>query len=145
MQLLCHRLFACLLALVVKSGCGRAPALPTRVALLELGLVTTNEKLTTIDTKIDNLSTDTKNMIDNLSKDTKKMGEDTNAKIDAIDKKLDKKLDQILSELETFSNSTTDKLNNHKVWLVALSVSGGMMTIVGGILTMKDATGWFHK
>ena len=127
MQLLCHRLFACLLALVVKSGCGRAPALPTRVALLELGLVTTNEKLTTIDTKIDNLSKDTKKMIDDLSKDTKTMFE-----------KLDKKLDDIAAnQIESYKNHTF-MFHAHNVWLTVL-------TIVGGMLNIDNARGWFKK
>ena len=127
MQLFCLRLFACLLALVVKSCCGRAPALPTRVALLELGLATTNEKLTTIDTKIDNLSKDTNKMIDNLSKDMKTMFE-----------KLDKKLDEIAANQIAFSKHNTFMFHAHNVWLTVL-------TIVGGMLNIDNARGWFKK
>ena len=175
MQLLCFLVAACLLALLMscegfslveKSGCSRAPAQrvfmstfndePTRVARLKQSLVTTNEILTSIETKIDNLSKDTKKMFDALDHkhDTQfdALDKTIDTMFDKLDKKLDTKfdttfdkLDQIVSKLDTFSNSTNDKLNNQKFWLVALSASGGLMTIVGGILTMKDATGWFHK
>ena len=179
MKLLCLLFVACLLALltscesfllVVKSGCGRAPAqrflmstindLPTRVALLEQSLGTTNEKLTTIvtmidslekkvdtkieklDTKIDNLSKDTKKMVDNLSKDTKKIIDALDKKVDTKIDAVDKKLDQILSKLDTFSNSTTDKLNNHKVWLFSLTT---FVTTLVGMSNIKDVTGLFNK
>ena len=168
MQLLCLPFVACLLALltscesfllVVKSGCGRAPAqrflmstindLPTRVALLEQSLGTTNEKLTTINTKIDNLSKDTKKMIDDLSKDTKKIIDDLDKKIDTkIDslskdtktmfEKLEKKLDEIAANQIAFSKHNTFMFHAHNVWLTVL-------TIVGGMLNIDNARGWFKK
>jgi uncharacterized coiled-coil protein SlyX len=169
---------ACLLTLltecesfspVAESRCGRAPGqrffmatindLPTRVALLEQGLETTNKMLTTLDTKIDNLSKDTKKMgerldtkidalgerldtkIDALGErlDTKidALGEKIDAKFEKLDKKLDEKLDKIAANQIAFSNSTTTMFYAGTIWLVVL-------TIIGGMLNIKDVIGWLN-
>ena len=62
-----------------------AVRLLTRVARLTQTLVKTNKILTSIDTKLDNLSTDTKKMFDGLDKmfDTK-----VDTPFDKLDKKL---------------------------------------------------------
>ena len=128
MQLLCFLVAACLLALLMSCE-GFSHDEPTRVALLKQTLVTTNEILTSIETKLDNLSTDTKKMfdaldknfdtkIDNLSKDTKTMFE-----------KLDKKLDRILANQIASSKNHTFMFHAHNIWLTVLTIVGVMLKI----------------
>ena len=139
MQLLCFLVAACLLALLMSCE-GFSHDEPTRVALLKQTLVTTNEILTSIETKLDNLSTDTKKMLDALDKnfDTKfdALDNKIDTKIDNLSKdtktmfeKLDKKLDRILANQIASSKNHTFMFHAHNIWLTVLTIVGVMLKI----------------